>query len=68
MSRWRLCWCFLRDDDDPFLFEGKKWEAQDTKRLPTIKEESETWWRYKKHTDSNRRDKRLQWEGREFMQ
>jgi hypothetical protein len=47
MSRWRLCWCFLRGDDDPFLFEGKKWET----RLPPIKEERERWWRYEKHTE-----------------
>ena len=51
MSRWRLCWCFLRDDDDPFLFEGKRWET----RLPPIKEERERWWRYEKHTEGNER-------------
>jgi hypothetical protein len=37
--RWRLCWCFLRDDDDdPLLFQGK------TCRLPPIREESNRWW------------------------
>jgi len=48
--RWRLCWCFLRDDDPP-LFQGKTWETQDNKRLPPIQEESDRWWRYEKRME-----------------
>jgi len=26
MNRWRLCWCFFRNDDDPLL--GETWLAR----------------------------------------
>ena len=25
--RWRLCLCFLRDDEDPILFKGQKYNC-----------------------------------------
>jgi hypothetical protein len=28
--RWKLCWCFLRDDDDPILFKGQKYDCAST--------------------------------------